>query len=134
MDLDAVMDQIASRVDTIAGLRAFAFVPDKITPPSAVVAFPERVRFDETYKRGYDRVSLPIFVLVGRLTDRSARELLIAYCAGSGAKSIKAVVESGTYTAFDDLRVEGIDFNTYQAAGTEFVGAKFMLDIAGEGA
>ncbi len=134
MDLKLVGDEIAARLDTIAGLRAYAYVPDKITPPSAVVAFPERVRFDETYGRGFDRVSLPIFVLTGRLTDRSSHTLLIAYCSGAGASSIKAVVESGPYTAFDELRVEGIEFNTYTIASTELVGAKFMLDITGQGA
>lgn len=134
MNLDTVMTEIATQLDTIAGLRTYAYVPDKIVPPAAVVAYPERVRFDETYGRGFDRVSLPIFVLVGRLTDRSAREILIGYCGGSGASSIKAVVEGGTYTAFDDARVEGVEFNTYRAAGTEYVGAKFMVDIAGQGA
>lgn len=133
MDLAAVMDQVAARLDTIDGLRCFAYPQAKVSPPAAVVAYPEGITFDVTYGRGTDRMSLPVVVVVGRPTDRSTRDLLAVYCAGSGVKSAKAVLESGTYTAFDTLRVESIEFDVVPIAAIDYVAALFTLDIAGQG-
>jgi len=119
MNLGEVMDAISTRLDSINGLRCFAYPVPTVTPPAAVVSYPDTVTFDETYARGMDRMSLPVVVVVGRPTDRSTRDLLAAYCNGSGASSIKAVVESGTYSAFDVVRVEGIDFDVVTIGGVD---------------
>jgi hypothetical protein len=133
MDLAAVMQAVADRIDTISGLRCFAYPPGTVTPPAAVVSYPEAYDFDATYGRGMDRMSLPVVVAVGRPTDRSTRDLLAAYCAGTGASSIKAVVESGTYSAFHTVRVESIEFDVVPLGGTDYMAAIFTLDIAGSG-
>ena len=134
MNLGEVMDAISTRLDSVGGLRCFAYPPGTLTPPAAVVSYPDTVTFDATYARGMDRMSLPVFVVVGRPTDRSTRDLLSAYCNGAGAKSVKAVLESGTYTAFDVVRVEGIKFDVVTIGGTDYMSAEFTLDIGGAGA
>ena len=128
-----MMDDVANRLDTIANLRCFAFPPDSLTPPAAVVSYPEDITFDETYGRGMDRMTLPVAVVVGKVSDRSARNQLGAYCDGTGAASVKAVLESGTYTAFHHVRVASIEFDTVSIAGTDYIAALFTLDIAGSG-
>lgn len=133
MDLADVMDAISARLDTIDGLRVF-LPGQKISPPAAVVLFPETLTFDETYGRGMDRLSLPVSLAVGRVSDRSARKQLAAYCDGAGPSSVKAVLESGTYTAFDEVRVESIDFDYVTHEGSVLAEALFTLDIAGSGA
>jgi hypothetical protein len=127
------MDEVAVRLDTIAGLRVWAWPPGSVTPPAAVVSYPETYTFDETYGRGMDRITLPVVVVVGVPTERQTRDLLGQYCDGSGAASLKAVLESGTYTAFDTIRVVDIDFDTVTIGGVEHVAALFTLDIAGSG-
>lgn len=133
MDLADVMDQVAAQAGAIEGLRVFAYPPDSVTPPALVVSYPTEVSFDETYGRGMDRMSLELWVVIDRPTDRSARDRLSKYCAGSGAHSVKHVLESGAYSAFDTLRVEGIDFQAVSIGGIEYMGALFTLDIAGPG-
>lgn len=133
MNLVDVMDALSDRLKTIAGLRVF-YPGEAISPPAAVVLFPDRIDYDATYKRGMDRMSLPVSLAVGRVNDRSARKQLAAYCDGSGAKSVKAVLESGIYTAFDNVRVESVEFDYVTHEAAVLAEALFTLDIAGSGA
>lgn len=133
MDLGDVMDEVSTRLDTIAGLRCFAWPPGAAVPPAAVVGYPSDYTYDATYGRGMDRMTLPVVVLVGRPTDRSTRDAIAAYVNGSGSASVKAVLESGTYTALHTLRVMSVDFDVYQLGGTDYLAAIFDLDIAGSG-
>lgn len=132
MDLAEVMDEVATRLKGIADLNVFAYPPAAITPPAAIVDFPE-VSFDETYGRGLDRLSLPVRLVVARAFERSTRDRLVPYCAGSGAQSFKQVLESGTYNAFDTLRVSGVEFGMTEVGGTPYASALFTLDITGPG-
>lgn len=133
MNLADVMDEIAARLDTLAGLRVSSHPPGSITPPAAIVAYPETYTFDETYVRGIDRMTLPVVLVVGKASDRAARDALAAYVDGSGASSIKALIEGGTYTTFDTVRVTGVEFDPITIGGTEYMAALFDLDIAGQG-
>lgn len=134
MNLANVMDAVSTRIDTITGLRCHPYPPGSVTPPAGIVSYPERIDFDETYGRGMDRMSLPLVLVVGKVSDRAARDALGAYCNGSGAKSVKAVLESGTYTAFDSLRVASIEFDVVSIGGVDYMAGLFTLDIAGSGA
>jgi hypothetical protein len=133
MNIVNVQDAIATQLDTITGLRVSAYPPDRITPPTAIVAWPDSYIYDETFVRGMDRLSLPVVVLVSKVSDRASRAELAAYCNGSGASSIKAVLESGSYSAFDTLRVQSVDFDVVSIAGTEYMAANFTVDVVGTG-
>jgi hypothetical protein len=128
------MDQVTTQLDTIAGLRCFGYPPDSITPPAAIVTYPEELLFDATYDRGADTITLPVIVAVGKVHDRATRNLVDAYCAGSGASSIKAVIEAGTYTAFDTVRVTRAEFDIVTIGSGDYLAAVFDLDIIGNGA
>jgi len=133
MDLATCMQAVSDRLDTITALRCFAYPAPKVTPPAAIVTYPTALAFDETYGRGSDRLTLPVVVMVGKASDRAARDQLGAYCNGSGPRSVKAVLESGTYTAFDSLRVTGVEFDVYQIGAVDYLTAIFSLDITGHG-
>lgn len=136
MNLAGVMDQIAAQLDTITGLRVNAYPDGQINTPAAVVAMPESITFDETGGRGSDSMILHVVVLVSGTNARVARNQLAAYCDGSGPRSVKAVLEAGTYTAFDvnGLRVSGVDFDVYQESGAgPYPCAIFTLTITGSG-
>lgn len=134
MNIVDVMDQVATQLATITGLRVTAYPPDNVQVPAAVVSWPDSYTYDETYRRGMDRLTLPVLVLVQRTPDRVARSALAIYCNGSGSSSIKAVLESGTYTAFDSLRVESVAFDVVTFAGTDYTAATFSIDVVGSGA
>lgn len=133
MNFADVADDIADALDGIAGLNVYPFAADHVSPPAAVVGFPEDYTFDTTMGRGSDRMSIPVFVLVGKVSDRAARDTLGAYVDGSGAKSIKAKLEGSTYTAFDSLRVQSVEFETISVAGQELLAGVFSVDIYGQG-
>lgn len=133
MNIGAVMDQVANQLDTIAGLRVFAYPPGTVVPPAAVVSYPESLTFDETYGRGMDRLTLPVVIVVGRPTERTTRDNLAAYCAGSGSSSVKAVLEAGAYSAFHMLRVVDIEFDVVRFGDVDYAAALFSVDVAGQG-
>lgn len=134
MNLTTVMTQVGTQLDTISGLRVFDFPPDNLTPPAAWIGYPEDYAYDETYGRGMDRITnLPVIVVVAKVSDRSAKAQVSAYANGSGASSVKAVLEAGAYSAFHVVRVTGVTFDVYTVAGTDYLAALFTLDIAGQG-
>jgi hypothetical protein len=134
MNVADVMQELAIQLDTITGLRVHAYLADSINAPAAVVGLPETYTFDETYGRGMDRITLPVMVLVGKVVDRTVVERLGRYMDGSGSASVKAVLEAGTYTAFDTCRVVDIVTDVIEVARVEYWAATFNVDIAGEGA
>ena len=136
MILSDVMDDVARRLDMIQGLRTYAFPPDKIEPPAAVVSYPDEYTFDGTYSRGADTLLLPVVVVVGRASDRAARDLISVYVDGDGPSSFKRVLESKdlpAYTAFDSVRVKKAEFDVVRIAGVDYIAALFDLDIIGSG-
>lgn len=133
MNLASVMDEVATKLGTITGLRVFAYPPPSVTPPAAVVSYPDTYTYDETYGRGMDRMTLPVVVVVGKATDRMARDAIAGYVKGSGSGSVKAGLETGTNTAYHTLRVVSVEFDVVSIAGTEYLAGLFDLDITGAG-
>lgn len=135
MDIAAIMDELAFRLKTIEGLQIFAYPASPITPPAALLSYPESIKFDETYGRGTDLITgLPLVIIGGKPTTIDARNALGALTAGGGARSVKSVLESGSYTTFDELRVTTWEFDVIQVASIDYIAAIGMLDIAGQGA
>lgn len=133
MNVSDVMDQLTTALGTITGLRAYAWARDSITPPAALVMLPTSYTFDETYGRGSDRASFDVVVCVGRADDRSAFKAIGAYANGSGASSIKAALDGGTYTACDSVRTTSVTFDVVRIAGTDYLAATFEVDVYGTG-
>lgn len=135
MILSDVMDEIAARLETIPGLRVFAYPPDNVQPDAAIVDMPETYIYDETQRRGMDRMDLPVDVLVGKVSDRASRDRIAPYFDGAGDRSVKTVIEAGTYTTFDSVRVRVADppFAVWIFAGVSYLAGAFTLDIAGPG-
>lgn len=89
MDLGAVMDEVAARIDTIEGLRVFAYPPDNVAPPAAIVDYPDTYTYDDTFRRGMDRISLPVMVLVGKVSERASRDRISDWLSRSGARQYR---------------------------------------------
>lgn len=133
MNLANVIDDIADELDDIAELNVYAFPAEHVSPPAAVIGYPESYEFDQTYGRGSDRMTIPVFIIVGLTDQKAARNTLGAYVDGSGASSIKANLEGGSYTSFSSLRVQSVEFQTISVAGQEFLAAVFSVDVFGSG-
>lgn len=140
MDIAAVMDEIATKLRVAPSLtgRTYAYPPATITPPAAVVTYPTDMVFDQTYGRGVDSMTGVVVVLVGPPTERQTRDQLAKYLNGSGAESVKALLDgekggSNPYTSCDGVRVAGWEVDVHTIGGKDHVAAVFQLDIAGPG-
>lgn len=136
MNISDVAEEIAAVLDTIDGLRCFSYQPATITPPAAWVANPAPgdIEYDQTYGRGMDRMTLPVFVAIGRADNRAAQAQAREYMNGSGPRSIKAVLEAHQYTSCDIVRVVTAGVDGVAIGATEYLAAFIDLDIAGDGA
>ena len=132
MNLATVMDEIGTAVDTIATLRVYPYNVKRITPPGAIVAWPD-ITYDTTMGRGSDRYTLPLWIIVGMIDDRTARDTLAGYLAGSGSSSVKAAVDGGTYTTAT-VRVMNSRVQVVTIAALDFTAAIFEIDVYGNGA
>jgi len=133
MILEAVMDELATRLRTVPGLRVHEWPLGSATPPAAIVAYPEAYDYDETYANGMEGMTIPVVVLVGKPTDRSTRTALSDYLRATGAASVKAALESGRTTVFDSIRVTGVVPDVYELAATQYLAAIFSCEITGQG-
>jgi hypothetical protein len=136
VNLAEVMTEVAQRLDTIPGLRVSDHWVSDVVPPHAVIPGPEDYDYDATYGRGVDRMTLLVIVFAGRMAEKATRGVLGGYADGSGDASFKQVLETnnGSWSAFDSLRVTGVEFGVATVANQDYWAATFRLDVVGEGA
>lgn len=135
MDLDLLATEIGARLDTIDELTVYVGPPASIHEPCAVVALPDEIEYDRTFGRGADRIVLPVLVLVSRVDDASIMKRAAAYCAGSGASSVKAILQDNSYTwqQCDYVFVARAELDTVTWGGLDYQGVLFELHILGPG-
>lgn len=134
MKLDAVMDEVAAALGEISGLNVFAYPPGSLTPPAGYVSYPQSIDFDEAYGRGEDRFTdLPMVLLAGKVSDRAARDVVAAWAAGDGPKSVKARMEARTWESCDDLTVTSCEFDVETLGGVPYLAAMFKATVVGPG-
>lgn len=127
IDLDTVMTEIGAAINGLGGLRIFDFPPLSAQPPFAFVDFPDELDYDTTMGRGFDRMTIRLFVAVSAQVDRAARNALIAYGAGSGPNSIKAAIENAQVGS--SVRVTKVTFGPLLLSSGNFAGAMFTIDV-----
>jgi hypothetical protein len=133
--LDELMDEAALAVRQITGLKeVFAWPPDSLTPPAGYVSYPASVDFDEAYQRGEDRITdLPIVLVVGKATERSARDQAARWASGDGPRSLKRALEAWPWTTCDDLTVTTCEFDVERIGGVDYLAAMFKATAVGRG-
>jgi hypothetical protein len=130
-DVATIRTGLATNLATISGLRTSAWVPDQINPPIAVIK-PETINYDTAFKRGLDTYEFSVLVIVGRVDERSAQSRLDAYCASSGATSIKTAIESDRDLngAISDLRVtEMRNYTSLPVGDVTYLAAEFVVQV-----
>ena len=132
MDLTAVVAELAEQLDEIEGLNVYPYPADSVTAPAALF-WPENVEYDLNMARGSDRLTLTLWVAVGRAHDKTAWQRLAGYASGSGTASVKEVLEAGTYTELESVRVTGCTFGELTVSGASYLAGLFTVDILGSG-
>lgn len=131
MNVGTVRDGLKTRLQTISGLRVYDIIPDKVTPPSAIVGQLD-FTFDIDNARGLDQASCDIYVIVQRLDARSGQNKLDEYLS-SGSKSIKTAIEGDRTLggAVNTLRVTSAEAGTYIEGEVTFLSYRYRLTIWG---
>jgi hypothetical protein len=132
VDLAAVMTEVAAAAATVTGLRTSSWSDKSVLPPAALVDLPNEINYrDAQYGERID--DLPLILLVGAATQRTAVTRLAAYLKGTGASSVKAAVEAYAYTSADSVTVRRVEITTAKVAAIDYLAAIFHLDVYGKG-
>lgn len=122
---------IATNLQTINGLRIFAYVPDDPKPPIAVV-MPETIEFDTSFGRGLDTYNFVVQLLVTSVSDRAAQANIDAYMNPSGPSSVKAAIEKDKTLGgkAQSLRVETIrNYRRVDVNENQYLSAEFTITV-----
>ncbi|NDE71764.1 MAG: hypothetical protein EB054_03530 [Actinobacteria bacterium] len=132
MTVSTVRDNLKTQLSSISGLRIYDTVPDSINVPAAVVGMLD-MDFDATMNRGYDRATLDVILITGRMSERSAQNTLDTYLSGSGNSSIKTVVEANKTLsgAVQTLRVTAATSGSIQVSGIDYLAYRFRVELIG---
>jgi hypothetical protein len=126
-----IREGIATNLRTIAGLRTTDTVPDNPQPPVAIVS-PSSIQYDLSFQRGLDLHNFVVMIVVGRASERNAQRTLDLFCAGTGASSVKAAIESNrTLTGLvQDLRVTSMrNYGSTLIGETTYLAVEFDLVV-----
>jgi hypothetical protein len=126
-----IREGIATNLRTIAGLRTTDTVPDNPQPPVAIVS-PSSIQYDLSFQRGLDLHNFVVMIIVGRASERNAQRTLDLFCAGTGASSVKAAIESNrTLTGLvQDLRVTSMrNYGSTLIGETTYLAVEFDLVV-----
>jgi hypothetical protein len=131
MNVGSVMDGLGVRLATITGLRVTDFNADSVSVPAAVCSLPDVVTYDSTFARGCDEATFPVHVLVGKVSDRAARDALVLYMNGTGGSSVKTAIEADISLggAAQTTRVTEVKPSTMTVGGVEYMAATFSVEV-----
>ena len=129
-DMAGVMDAIATAI-TDAGVtgRVYAYPAGAVSPPCAVVGYPETIDFDMSFVRGADEATFPVYFIVGKVVERAARDKLSTIVAG--AAGIKGALEKEPFLdgSAQTLRVTDMKVQTVTISAIDYLSAKFSVEV-----
>lgn len=133
--ISAVRDACVTQLSTITGLRTYDLIPDTVNVPAAVVGNLE-LTWDEAMHRGLDFASFDVLLITSRMSDRSAQDKLDAYLAGTGASSVKTVLEAGSPTGtlngtVSTVRVTRATPISLTIASIEYLAYRYEVEVYG---
>lgn len=129
--LSGMRSGIATNLGSITGLRTAATMPDQPNPPIAIV-MPQSVSYDTAFGRGLDTYEFVVLVIVGRVDERTAQNLLDGYCNPTGATSIKTAIESDRTLGgeVNDLRVTDMrNYSSIPVGEVTYLAAEFVVSV-----
>lgn len=131
MTISELRQGLAANLAAIPGLRTTATIPEKISPPLAVV-MPGNITFDTSFGRGLDEYEFTVMVIVGKVDDRSSQNRLDGFCNPSGAGSIKQAVEADRTLGGAAQTLQVKQMRNYQqliAGDTQYLAAEFVVQV-----
>lgn len=133
LDVSAVRAGLRTLLENrLGGEVQVATAPDQITPPCLLIGMPE-LEYHKAFKRGLDRMELPVFAIFPRAHDQAATDRSDAWISGEGSESFVTIVGSdktlgGTCQA---SQVTGVTSDFSPAAVGELPTYEFNIEVYG---
>jgi hypothetical protein len=127
--VSAIRTGIATTLSSISGLRTSATMLDDPKPPVAMV-MPERVEYDLTARRGADRYTFVVQVLVSRADERTAQNNIDPYVTGATSVKEALFADPTLGGAAQTSRVtEMRSYGQVLYGETLFLGVEFVVEV-----
>lgn len=135
LHLARVMQEVALACSRVTGLtRFYSYPPATLVAPAGYVSYPSRILYNTTYQRGQaDYEDLPIVLVVGKPSDRRARDLVAEWSAADGPRSIISALEEWEWQSCDDVTVGSAEFDVERIAGVDYLAVLFKASAVGPG-
>lgn len=130
--LTNIRTELKNNLTNITSLSVYAYVPDMIEPPTAIVGVMDAIDYDASMQRGADKYEIPIYLYVSRVDAQDSQDTLDGYLASSGASSIKAQVESDSSLngAAQSVRVvSASNYGVYTINNIDYLGVEFIVEV-----
>ena len=132
-DYSDMRSRLKTRLETIAGLRAYAVVPDKPETPAAIIR-PLRMDYQQSMGAGgANKVPFEIILLTPlSSSNERSQAVLDAYLDNSGTYSLKAAIEGDKTLGgtVDTLHVSGWrDYGVIEWVGVTYLGARVDVEV-----
>lgn len=134
--LDQIVDGIADRLGTIAGLNVVRYFPGAITPPVAVVGIPTITEYHSSMGRALMALEAPVHVFTGSQVDVEGQRKLAGFANPTGALSFKAAIEADrklNNRVEDCIVREFRPLNLEEYSALNYFGGVFTLQIYARG-
>lgn len=130
--LSTVMDALAQElINDGVTARAFGYPLPNPTPPCAIVGYPTKLDFDLTFHAlgttGKVKLAIPVWFVVGKVLDKSARDALSAVL--TGALGIKESLDGNLAGHVDYANVIDCLVEVLTISGVEYLTAKFEVEV-----
>lgn len=130
--VSSIVSGMATRLESISGLRVQEQVLDTAPVPVALIGPPSSISYDEVMARGADLYTFSVRVLVARASERSAQVSLFDYLSGTGTKSVKAAFEADKTLdgSADTCRVTAATgIGIYSYGEVDYLGSDFTVEV-----
>lgn len=137
MDLNAVREEMAGKLRAAdIGLNITPYQAESVSPPAVLFDVPDGWKYNQLHGRGAELVTLPVMLLVGRSSARSARTKIEEFANSGGPQSVKRILDNTTTNVYDSchaVTVREAEVDNIQVAEIVYLGIVFKVDIFGPG-
>lgn len=134
------MDELAAAGKKIPGIsRTFAYPPDSVNPPALLVAWPEVVEYDTTYRgeeqtdplilppQAMTELTIPVFIVIGQGgTSRTRRDEIAGWLQGG----VKYWLEAYEYTGQPVVSVVNGVTDLVDLADGVYLATKYTVEVS----
>ncbi len=128
INVGAVMDALALALTNASITKhVYAWPSESVVVPAAIVGYPDPIDFDMTFGRGSDSATFPIWLVVGKVSERTARNILSAYI--TGATGIKNTLDGNLSGSVQSCRVVDCKIESVAIGGVPYLAARFDCEV-----